>query len=278
MAFDEDNESHSIPYGYGLFSLGAQTTSLHENYVNSDGVKLKSEFVTTSPYIMTGSQTRVNDDFSFSIMAASTLLSSVSGEQYFKEGTLFDEHKASYYLTELQVNVQYRINAHHQFMFGSTYTYESIKRYAYSSAELLDLNASMIENRAATLNVIAGYRYSSHAKAGDNKWRYVLSIEAGLPVLLGQATTLNKDRKTDVGIDQGWSIKPNLYLGYKLAKGLELGIYADYLYKYRRDEFLTSYSSSENNTVTLVDSYQLNARYGLAFSWNYTAVEILDNL
>ena len=277
-ALEENNSSRTIPYGYGTLSLGAQTTFYKENYISSNGDEIHSEFVTTSPYILTGSQTRINRKFSFSIMAASTLFSSSSKEEYFNNDVAFDTHKATYTLTELAVNVQYRINKLQQLSFGANYTYESLKRYAYSSAALQDINASMIESRVATLNTTVGYRYSNHSKAGENRWRYVLSIEAGLPILIGRSSTLDTYRRNQLALDQGYSIKPNIYLGYKLIKGLEFGMYMDYLFKYRHENFPTSYTSSESHQVTLVDSYQSNTRYGLALSWNYTAFEILDEL
>ena len=156
--------------------------------------------------------------------------------------------------------------------------YETIKRYGYSSQSLKDLNASLIENRIATLNATLGYRYSNQEKAGKDRWRYVLSLEAGLPFYMGRSSTLETHNISSFSLNQGYSIKPNIYLGYRLIKGLELGMYMDYLYKIRYENFLTSYSSDPSNAVRLVGSEQSNVRYGLAISWNYTAFEILEEL
>ena len=240
-----------------------QSTIYTQNFDTTNGnYALKSKI--TSPYYITGNLTRINSTFGFEIVVASTLFAESTAEEVHSDNAI-TQHDIEMTLTDISLTLHYKpVNEFHRATFGFKYNYEVQKRYNFKQEELN--NIGIIENKIASFSLNAGYLYSSKILTGTKGWHYRVGTSAGIPIFAVTADTYPPN-SYEMGTTWGYLINANGYLGYTVYKGLEIGIYTDYMYRVRFDE--VRYQDALGNTIESSNSYTDRFNYGFMASWSY---------
>lgn len=256
-------------YGYSFFNAGFQSTYYSQTYESDRGDNFSSKAELTSPYYATGTLTRVNDTYDFSIVAGSTLFASSTDESYYQNGATIDPHKLSMSVSDMSILIHYKLNPHHRIIFGGSYTYEIIKRYNFTTSPLDKIG--VIENSIGTVALKAGYLYDNKLNINKAGWHYRAGAVIGLPFAAISADTYPATDDFTIDTSFGINITPHLYAGYPIYKGVELGVYANYLYQLRYENVRATDPGGSTPTDNANTSSNITQRldYGLTLAWNF---------
>jgi len=257
---------HTAQYGYSFFNAGFQSTFYTQTYTSDSGDNYYSEAELTSPYYATGTLTRVNDTYDFSIVAGSTLFATATDEKYYFNNSINDQHKLNMSVSDIAILVHYKFDLHQRFLFGGSYTYETIKRYNFSDPELKKIG--VIENNIGTIALKIGYLYDSKLRLKDSGWHYRGGVVVGLPfIAITTDSYPTPENPFEISNTFGLNIAPHGYLGYPIAEGIELGAYFNYLYQIRHEQVRASDNGGQDALTSKNTTQRLD--YGLSLSWNF---------
>lgn len=256
-------------YGYSFFNTGFQSTFYTQTYDSDQGDNFSSKAELTSPYYATGTLTRVNDTYDFSIVAGSTLFASSTDEDYQQNGHTIDPHKLSMSVSDITVLVHYKLDSKHRIIFGGGYTYELIKRYDFSTSPLDQVG--VIENSIGTVALKVGYLYDNKLNINTLGWHYRAGIVSGLPFAAISSDTYPATDAFNIDASFGLNIMPHLYVGYPIFDGVELGVYSNYLYQVRFENVRATDPGGSNPTANATTSKNITQRleYGFTVAWNF---------
>lgn len=256
-------------YGYSFFNAGFQSTYYSQTYESDTGDNFSSKAQLTSPYYATGTLTRVNDTYDFSIVAGSTLFSTSTDENYQQNGATIDPHKLSMSVSDVAILIHYKLEPQHRIVFGGSYTYEVIKRYNFSTSPLSEIG--VIENSIGTIALKAGYLYDNKLNINTQGWHYRAGAIIGLPFAAISADTYPATEAFSIDGSFGVSITPHLYIGYPIYNGIEIGFYTNYLYQVRYENVRATDPGGSTPTANANTSKNITQRldYGLSLAWNF---------
>lgn len=249
-------------YGYSYLAVGFKTTLYEQVFKSSSGdYKLTSNIV--NPYYTTATLTRINEELGFEIYAASTLFAKSTTEDVSSINNTAS-HKLDFSTTDIALTLHYKpINENHRITLGSRYTYEVLKRYDFKEETLSKV--ALVENRIASISFDVGYMYVSKIETGIDGFHYRVGISAGIPFYAITADTYPPE-SFDMGTSWGYKIDSNVYVGYPIYKGIELGAYANAMYRVRYDKI--RYEDVVGNTIDSKNSNMQTFGYGLMASWS----------
>jgi hypothetical protein len=217
--------------GYTYFSVGMENISYSEAMTTSKG-SLKLEAQGNSPVYISGGLMRVNDTFDFSMDISSTLLPSQINETWSLNGAVEQNNHLDAMINSMQFLGHYKLTDNHRLVLGPTYSLNSYKRYNFKDAnpsggEVIDeTDGILLEERVATLYATLGYWYESIPHATPEKFRIKFSALYGQPIWNDASNTGFEG--VSFSSLSGYKIDTNLYVGYPIMDGLELGIFTGY--------------------------------------------------
>ncbi|MDD2828399.1 MAG: hypothetical protein PHW18_02365 [Sulfuricurvum sp.] len=247
LALFGNDEGGKIYNGYTYFSVGVQNTAYQEDFFSTTlGQNVHSDVKTTSPVYISGGLMRVNDKYDFSMDIASTLLPTQGDEKWYTDGALYQTNSFDAMINSMEFLGHYKVTNNHRFVLGATYTLDSYKRYtwkdetgAYITQTVTDpatglptdsgVKLGLTEERVATLYATTGYWYESIPHATMGNVRFKANALIGLPIW-NQANNTSFEKIT-FNSTSGYKAEANLYAGYPLLKGLELGLFTGYNYQ-----------------------------------------------
>ena len=263
-------ESKPLYDGYSYFSIGMQNVKYEENTVLSNGQKVHSFAIATSPVYISGSLIRINDKFDFSMDLLSTLLPTETDEKWYLDGVYTQQNKFDATITNMQFYGQYKLTNRHRIVFGPTYSLNSFKRYTFKDANgniILDnitgAKLGLTEERVANLYLAVGYWYESAPHGLVQQMRYRFNVTFGHSIWT-QATNTGFEKVSFDSIDS-YELQSSLYAGYTVFKGLEVGAFAGYSQQEKRftDVASDGHTKWPKNTLTLLQG-------GISFVWNFS--------
>ncbi len=215
--------------GYTYFSVGVENITYKESFFsNTLGANVNSVAKASSPVYISGGLMRVNDTFDFSMDIASTLLPTTSDEEWSVGGALAQKNSFDAMISSMEFLGHYKLTDNHRAVAGLAYKLDSYKRYDFRdpAGDPLDPEEGLSEERVATLYLTTGYWYESIPQATPGQVRFKASATVGLPVW-NQATNTSF-KKITFNSTNGYKANANLYAGYPVLDGVELGLFCGY--------------------------------------------------
>lgn len=225
LSADEGQHTYkSNPYGFGYIAAGLQT-SLYTLDVSISGSSGTEEFqvetTNSSMYYATGSMVYVSPSWDFQVSAQSTLLSSTSATNY-------QDTSMGLLMSNVTLDLYYKFNNFHSMLLGVDYEYDVTKiKGGLRSGTLIDYDT-------AILSLETGYMYRNKLIAGSEGWHYRFGASVGLPALTYSSTTSSGviGSRSAYNVASGFKANAFGYMGYAILQGLEIGVHAQYLYRY----------------------------------------------
>lgn len=264
--------------GYTYIGFGTETISYKESfYSNSLSSKVESDVNSTSPVYLSGSLTKVNDTFDFSIDAASTLTTTESSEKWSSNTGVVQQNQFNSILSDLKILVHYKLSNEHRITVGPKFSSFIVKRNTYKDAngnyvvytDPITSNSSRIsanEENVSTLFLNLGYWYESSLMNKED-YRVKVAANFGQPIWRNASNTGFEYVEFDS--TTGYSYDVSAYVGYKVVKGLEVGVFGEYIYTIKKDGDKTTAKDDSTKSVTWPENELSTTRLGLMFAWNF---------
>ncbi|RLA82573.1 MAG: hypothetical protein DRG78_06795 [Epsilonproteobacteria bacterium] len=263
---DNINDKNTSKYGsYNYIAFGFESINYQEIGTLSDGSSFISNATADSPVYLSGSLTRINEKYDFSIDAISTLLPTQADETWHADGVLASTDKLELLVSSIKFLGQYKKTNNHRISSGLRYDLNLYKRHTYrdvSGNTMVDSDGnkiSLTEEKVATLSLMGGYIYEN-APHSNGRYRYKFSALAGIPIWRNATNTGFKD--ITYNSTTGYSYEIGGYFGYEIIKGLEIGMFADYDYQIKTGGDKIDGVLWPENTLKVF-------RSGLSFVWNF---------
>ncbi|MDD5716929.1 MAG: hypothetical protein PHW64_03925 [Sulfuricurvum sp.] len=263
--------------GYSYFSIGMESASYSEDFFSSSlGENVHSSAKASSPVYISGALVRINHRYDFSMDMSSTLLPTQSDEQWSGSTSgLLQTNQFDSTINSMQFLGHYKFTNNHRFVLGSTYKLDSYKRYTFKDANgnylnQLDSNGNdtgvklgLSQERVATLYATTGYWYESIPHASLGNIRFKANTLVSLPVWNEASNTAFE--KITFNSTSGYKLEANVYAGYPLMKGLEIGLFAGYSEQKKSgtDTAADGRTKWPENTLKVTQA-------GVSVVWNFT--------
>ena len=261
------NTKKDSSYGsYNYVALGFE--SIHYEEVGtrtSTGKNFISSATADSPVYLSGSLTKMNETYDFSIDAISTLLPTQAAETWHEDGELASTDTLELLVSSIKILGQYKKTNNHRIASGIRYDLNLYKRHTFLNVDGSSAasDGTLSEEKVATLSLMGGYIYESSPFSNGN-YRYKFSALAGKPLWRNATNTGFKDVSYDS--TTGYSYEVGGYFGYQVIKGLEVGIFADYDYQIKigGDRAVTA-----DGTILWPENTLKVFRSGMSLVWNF---------
>ncbi len=257
----EESFSKKNSYSYGV--IGLEVLNYKESiFARSLGKQLNSEVTITSPVYMTGSYTIINKDFAFSIDAISTLIMNSDDEKWHLGGNLSQTNQAAAMLSDLKLLLHYNLKANkHKFLFGPILTNFSMERYEWKQNGKKIKGVGLSKESVTTLFLNLGYKYENTPFYSPKKFRYSIAGLIGKPIFRKASNT--QFEKVDFDTLSGYTYEINSYIGYKIFKQVELGVFLDYSFT-KKDK-----THRKSNGTAWPENELSVFKSGLKLKWNF---------
>lgn len=270
--------------GYSYGGIGIETVTYSENGLTR-GKNFNSKAKVTSPVYMTGSLTQVNEKFDFSIDAISTLVSNSTTENWEYDNQFAQSNQFDSSLSELKVLLHYKLKKQHKMLIGPKYTSFSAKRHTFKDSNgnpfvyrNSDANSTPIKNdkgetlpsvglseeNVSTFSLALGYEFENEP-FGSDEIRFKVSTLLTKPIWRRADNTAFEE--VSFKSTTGYGYELNSYLGYKLMKNVEIGLFAEYNLSKKNNADYTN--DSKGNRVQWPNNELKVFRSGIKLLWNF---------
>ncbi|MEZ8094851.1 hypothetical protein C9I94_13250 [Photobacterium swingsii] len=251
--------------GYSYFTLGLESVTYQEKF-SDQGETFQSDATALSPVINTGSLTRVNDMFDFSIDALATFSPGSVDEEWSNSQGIYQRNKFEYIKASTNVLIHYKVTPQWRVVAGPSMTYQTYKRYQNQSEN--SIYYGTWEESSTDIFLDAGVAYDSGSLHADSPWHSYFRVVAGVP-MWSQTTNTAIDGMTFN--DFGFRTSIDGGISYRLMKGLHLGWFVMAGYEKRFEEGPHFWRYDDNGSkqmATLPEATTVSFSTGLQVLWN----------
>ena len=244
---------------------GVYTAPSGKTYLKGEQVAVKSKIDVTNPVYISGGLIRFSDKWDLSMDLASTLKPNVTQEEWLDRGndSVIVNNYATIMSNSLKFLLHYKLTNQHRLTAGVSYILNIFKRFNDPDAG----TTTLVEETSTSAILNIGYWFESNTAALDG-FRIKYEITAGLPVYQNVTNTAAPDLKYDN--TAGFNFDTSLYVGYKVYKGLEIGLFGSYYYMYRDGETKTiTDSDGKSQDVIWPTNITQNLKTGLQVTWKF---------
>ena len=262
FAVGVENFRYSEKFLYTFHS--AYTSVDNKTYIKGEQVAVKSKIDTYNPVYMSGNLIKINDNFDFSMDFASTLKPNVTTEQWLDRGddSVIVENKATIMSNSMKFLFHYKLSNKHRLTTGLSYSLNIFKRFNDADATTTEL----VEETSASAIWNFGYWFENKSASVDG-FRIKYELTGGLPIYQNVKNTAAPD--LTFTNKKGFNFDTSLYLGYKVYKGVEVGLFGSYSYMYRDGETKEVKKDGKVQEVIWPTNITQTARYGLQVTWKF---------
>ena len=265
--------------GYTYIIFGTEAIRYQEHTKNSSGsttITVDSDVEVISPVYISGSLTRVNETFDFSMEGTSTLLPTHGTESWKVEvdsgssSATYDpaqDNRFDLLASSMQFLFHYKATPRFRYIGGLLYTLNSFKRYQWKSyTNLVSTNDTLIEERYASLVGSVGVWYEN-APAASQLLHYRLRALIGAPLWQETTNTAEEYGNLVFTSTEGHNLNLDAYAGLRVYPGIELGGFFGYDQQYRAAD--ETVNAGSGRVVTWPENRLAFFRYGAMIVWKF---------
>ena len=274
-------------YGYSYMTFGVENVTYQESYSASTGAH--SDVTVTSPILNTGSLSRINDKFDFSIDALATFSPNHSIETWKdNSGATTLTNELEYMRVSTNVMLHYKLTPVWRVITGPSLTYQTYTRsdrddYSIDGSDGLSdeekesiINASFREGDTWEENSTdifwdVGFAYDPGTLFTSSKWHKQLKVAVGMPLW---SETENSRFSGTTFNAEGYRAYIDGSISYEVMEGIHLGWYLSYSYQrryasdYEEVTYLSVYGDVvDNKSIILPDADTYYLSTGLQVLW-----------
>jgi hypothetical protein len=172
------------------------------------------------------------------------------------------ENKATIMSNSMKFLFHYKLSNKHRLTTGLSYSLNIFKRFNDADATTTEL----VEETSASAIWNFGYWFENKSASVDG-FRIKYELTGGLPIYQNVKNTAAPD--LTFSNKKGFNFDTSLYLGYKVYKGVEVGLFGSYSYMYRDGETKEVKKDGKVQEVIWPTNITQTARYGLQVTWKF---------
>ncbi len=261
FALAEDSPQLNSKYGYSYFTVGMESVSYQERYGSTS-----SKATAVSPVINSGSLTRVNDRFDFSIDALATFSPGSTDEKWYDGQGVIQENKFEYIKTATNVLIHYKVTPQLRVVAGPSMTYQTYKRYQNQNESAIFYGTW--EESSSDVFINAGLSYDKGTLFSDSRWHFYFKAVGGVPIW-SQAANTAIDGVTFNPF--GFRASIDAGINYQVMEGIHLGWFLMANYEKRFEEgpvFWRHNDEGKRQFATLPEAETKGISTGLQILWS----------
>lgn len=267
--------------GYAYMNFGVEKVNYAERPTL---LNFELDAKTSNIVQMSGGLTRVNDNFDFSVdsiatllpnegseaWSASTNLNNAEGTAPLKKGAVAQRNSYTLVGSQLQLLVHYKYTSKVRILGGLTSANQTFKRYDQKqTSALIEKKKELLEESCASFMANIGFGYESYIPAHDGD-RFRVRAIFGLPLWHRTLNTAEIYGDLEFNDKAGYNAELDLYWGYPVHKGVEVGLFFNASRQYRVANSTAKYTLNgttyeaqwPENTLDIV-------RSGVSFVWKF---------
>jgi len=259
--------------GYSYFVIGKESLNYQENPI-SQGVSTDTSINNIA--IRTGGLYPINDIMDFSIDTSTTLLPATAFETWSVNSDSSGDALRAFLpypnrpvqqndfrlsTSSFQALAHYKHRDQFRSVYGVNFSLDSFKRFNWTTSQggSVVLTEGAVEEDTSILNAVIGLDYESDGLARHgNRWQMrVLYLK---PVWRNTLNTSNP--KNTFTSTSGFGISIQGAYNFRIYKGIEVGIFSSYAYRYEDSEIQGNIELPKNTFSNLFTGVQLSWKLG----------------